>query len=326
MLFTKLAATLSLASLAAAELQYFGVNEAGMEFGETKLPGLYGKDFIDPDVKTIPYWRDQGLNIFRYSFKWERAQPEAGGPLNETYIGYMDKFIETATSAENGHIKVLLDPHNYARYYGKVIGVDESIGTLVGFWVQLALRYKDNEHVFFDLMNEPHTMDAQIWWTAAQASIDAIRAVGAKNLVLVPGISWTGAHSWISSTNAQYAANFRDDGNNFAFDMHQYLDSDYSGTSEICSKTPAQALTSTTDWLREHNMKAFLGEFAASTDASCEGAIEAAGRYLNDNNDVWLGAAWWAAGPWWGNYMYSAEPVKGTQTQPQMYIWQAFFP
>ncbi|KIO16911.1 glycoside hydrolase family 5 protein [Tulasnella calospora MUT 4182] len=25
----------------------------------------------------------------------------------------------------------------------------------------------------------------------------------------------------------------------------------------------------------------------------------------------WIGAAWWAAGPWWGDYFQSIEPPSG---------------
>jgi endoglucanase len=25
---------------------------------------------------------------------------------------------------------------------------------------------------------------------------------------------------------------------------------------------------------------------------------------------VWMGWAWWAAGPWWGEYMFSLEPTN----------------
>jgi endoglucanase len=39
--------------------------------------------------------------------------------------------------------------------------------------------------------------------------------------------------------------------------------------------------------------------------------------YVEANSDVWSGWTWWAAGPWWGSYMYSIEPNGGTD-QPQM--------
>ena len=33
-------------------------------------------------------------------------------------------------------------------------------------------------------------------------------------------------------------------------------------------------------------------------------------NYVEANSDVWLGWTWWAAGPWWGNYMFTLEPTN----------------
>ena len=41
--------------------------------------------------------------------------------------------------------------------------------------------------------------------------------------------------------------------------------------------------------------------------------------YIEANRDVWLGWAWWAAGPWWGEYYYSLQPKDG-QDKPQMKV------
>ncbi|HIB99683.1 TPA: glycoside hydrolase family 5 protein, partial [Candidatus Poribacteria bacterium] len=40
---------------------------------------------------------------------------------------------------------------------------------------------------------------------------------------------------------------------------------------------------------------------------------------IDDNTDVWLGWTYWAAGPWWGDYMFSIEPKIG-EDRPQMVI------
>jgi len=32
---------------------------------------------------------------------------------------------------------------------------------------------------------------------------------------------------------------------------------------------------------------------------------------------VWIGFTWWAAGPWWGEYMFTLEPKQGVD-RPQM--------
>lgn len=37
----------------ANKLQFFGVNESGPEFGESVLPGAYGKEYIWPTLSTI---------------------------------------------------------------------------------------------------------------------------------------------------------------------------------------------------------------------------------------------------------------------------------
>lgn len=41
--------------------------------------------------------------------------------------------------------------------------------------------------------------------------------------------------------------------------------------------------------------------------------------------DVWQGALWWAAGPWWGDYMYGLEPTNGVAYNAYMPILQSAF-
>jgi endoglucanase len=33
--------------------------------------------------------------------------------------------------------------------------------------------------------------------------------------------------------------------------------------------------------------------------------------YMQANADVWAGWTWWAAGPWWGGYIFTIEPSNG---------------
>ena len=75
--------------------------------------------------------------------------------------------------------------------------------------------------------------------------------------------------------------------------MHQYLDSDGSGTSPTCvsSTIGAERLQNATAWLQQNNLKGFLGEIGAGSNAACITAIQ--------------GALWWAAGPWWGDVSVS---------------------
>jgi endoglucanase len=115
----------------------------------------------------------------------------------------MDNFVNAAASA-GGY--VVLEPHNFQRYFPDPNNFQSSSQGLVGsavpasayadFWGKVADHYKDNSRVIFNLMNEPNSMPTAQLVTSQNAAIAAIRNVGAKNLILVPGNQWTGAHSW----------------------------------------------------------------------------------------------------------------------------------
>jgi endoglucanase len=60
-----------------------------------------------------------------------------------------------------------------------------------------------------------------------------------------------------------------------------------------------------------------LGEVAGADNPTCQAAIDQMLAYLSANRDVWVGWTWWAAGPWWGSYMFSLEP-QGGQDAAQM--------
>ena len=53
--------------------------------------------------------------------------------------------------------------------------------------------------------------------------------------------------------------------------MHQYLDSDGSGTSPTCvsSTIGAERLQNATAWLQQNNLKGFLGEIGAGNNDAC---------------------------------------------------------
>ena len=129
-------------------------------------------------------------------------------------------------------VTVVLDPHNYARYNGTVIGPGGAVthAHFADFWSRLALHYAGAPQVVFALMNEPHGLPTEQWLDSANAAIAAIRAAGATQLVLVPGNGWTGAHSWHSdwygTPNAQVMGNVVDPLGHYAFELHQYFDQD----------------------------------------------------------------------------------------------------
>lgn len=296
-----------------------GVNLAGAEFGSS-LPGTYGKDYTYPTQPEVDYFVKKGMNVFRLPFRWERLQQSEKGALESVELGRIDSFVSYATG--KGAF-VVLDPHNYARYYDKVVGDGVGADALADLWGKLAAHFKANPKVIFGLMNEPHDMTTELWRDDANAAIQAIRAAGATNLILVPGNGWTGAHSWGQSyygtPNAQVMKGVVDPGNNYAFEVHQYMDSDSSGTSATCvSETVGvDRLKGFTAWLQQNGRRGFLGELGAASNPTCLTALDNMLSHLDANRAQWIGWTWWAAGPWWGSYMFSIEPQGGADA-PQM--------
>jgi endoglucanase len=260
------------------------------------------------------------MNIIRLPFLWERLQQSLGGDLNAAELARMDVVVAEATAKK---VYIILDPHNYARYNGNLIGSSAvSQDNYVDLWKKLSMHYKSNGYVFFALMNEPNGIDINTWLSAANAAIAGIRAQGAANLILVPGISWTGAHSWLTSGNSTTMVNVKDSGNNFAFEVHQYFDSDSSGNSDTCSTTTGSTrLSDFTSWLKTNNFKGFLGEFAGGNNTDCKAAVTDALTYMRSNSSVWIGWTWWAAGPWWGTYKFTLEPTNNFTTDAAQMSW-----
>jgi endoglucanase len=306
-----------------------GVNLAGLEFASGKLPGRLDTDFVAPTVEELDYYRAAGARAVRIPFLWERAQPELGGPLDEAYVGLLDTLV---TASREREMRLVLDPHQYGRrrHEGRPVIIGEGAVTgahFAAFWGQLARRYRDADHVIFGLQNEPHDQDTIVLIGVLNGAIAAIRRAGARQLILVPGNAWSGAHSWVSSGNTALLA-VRDPAGNMAFDVHQFLDADSSGTSRTCAENAGNRLGPFMAWAREHRRRGFLSEFGAADHASCPGELEHLLITMANNRDVWIGWTYWAGGPWWDDdYPLSIEPasLRNPEHRPQMRILQRYF-
>ncbi|HSI42269.1 MAG TPA: glycoside hydrolase family 5 protein [Xanthobacteraceae bacterium] len=320
------------ATAEAATAFYRGVNVSGAEFG--KPPGRVNHDYVYPNDANIDYYRERGFNLLRIPFLWERVQHDPMGPLDlhGDGSGDMDQLDALVTRITSRRMVCVLDVHNYG--YRQVNGVKTRIGSdalpaeaFNDLWVKLADRYKGNALVWFGLMNEPYDFPAAQWAALAQGCTYAIRARGARNLILVPGTKWSGAHSWNSSGNAEAFDGFKDLANNFAFEAHQYLDGDSSGTKGTCTPGAGSTrLLSFTAWLKaKPGRRGFLGEFGVGDpnllgQEQCAIELPAMLEVISKNKSVWLGWAAWGGGRWWwGGYPLRLEPRdKGGQDTAYM--------
>lgn len=286
-----------------------GVNLSGGEFG--RVPGLINKNYIYPRADEVDYFYGQGFRLFRVPFRWERLQPGLDSALSPGDIAALRKLVDHILARD---AIVVLDLHNYAAR--SVDGQSLRMGApglaapqLADVWVQLLAGLPRDERLWIGLMNEPNGIAAPEWWEIAQESVKLLRARGIRNRILVPGTSWTGAHSWIRSGNAAQAAKFVDPINNYAFEVHQYLDSDSAGIKPDCSLGAAGRLDAVIAWAQQRRVKLFLGEMAAGETPKC--AIEYFAMLKSaEDSGVFIGWAAWGGGAWWGaGYPFRLTPL-----------------
>lgn len=304
-----------------------GVNIAGAEFGES-VPGIAGQHYFYPDAATIDYFASKGMNTIRLPVLWERLQHQLGENVDEAEMQRLDAVVNHATAKK---LQIIIDIHNYAKYYNVSIGTRSVSRDALGhLWAQIAARYKDNDYVIFNLMNEPVGLPTETWLEAANIAIAQIRKSGASNLILVPGNGWSSARDWASTKygtpNSKIMQNVADPKNNYVYDVHQYFDHDFTGTHADCQSVDigVQSLDEFTRWARQHKKQGFLGEFGAGANPLCTRTLENVLKFLADNRDVWTGWAYWAAGAYWNrDYYTNIQPLDG-RDRPQMAVLEKF--
>ncbi|TJZ59929.1 hypothetical protein FAZ15_13645 [Sphingobacterium olei] len=304
----------------------YGVNLAGAEFAHQKTPGVFNRDYTYPTIAELDYFKSRGLTLFRLPFLWERIQHEVNGPLDEEELLRMTAFVD---AARERNLWVILDMHNYGRRF--VNGTREIIGSpnlsvahFEDAWAKIAEQFKEKENIWaYGLMNEPHGMlDSVPWFTIAQQAIYRIRKIDSQTPIMVGGDSWSSAQRW-----QQASGNLKDlvdPSTNLIFEAHLYFDKDASGTykgtydtEETTSETGMMRAKPFVEWLKENNLRGFLGEYGVPDDdprwlVTLDKMLE----YLKANG---VNGTYWAAGPWWNKYKLAIEPRNGMD-RPQLSV------
>lgn len=123
-------------------------------------------------------------------------------------------------------------------------------------------------------MNEPHDLPSlSMWADTVQAAVTAIRMAGATmQTILLPGTEFTHASSFIengSAGNLSRVTNPDNSTTNLVFEVHQYLDSDGSGTARECVTDHVQdGFMPLAKFLVANKRKAILAEIGGGNTTS----------------------------------------------------------
>jgi len=283
----------------------------------------------------MAYFHARGLTVMRVDFLWERLQRAPFAPLHEPDVERLRRVLDAAQAA--GQV-VLLDMHNYGRYYGRPLTTSDG-PLLADGWRRLALAFRDHPAVWgYELMNEPHDLPGhgETWSSLAQAATDAIRIVDQRAWVLVPGYGWQSALGWPENNGS---LDVRDPAGRLLYAAHQYFDSDFDsvyGSYEAEGAYPQRAadlIAPFQAWLATRGARGFFTEYGVPADDPrwlrvLDGFLTALER-----DPRLAGGTYWAAGPWWGQhvrygelrqetYPLSVEPSGGVD-RPQLAVLAA---
>jgi len=240
------------------------------------------QNFTLPGHNDVDYLSDRGFSTIRLYVCWQRLQPTLNSALDASYVAQIQAFLNYAASK---NMTVVIDIHNSGRYStnlancsGNAIGdpIDSAqvpISAFVDLWTRLATALAGTPGLHaYGLMNEPHDMpSASSWPNAAQAAINAIRAVDATTTIYVAGDAWDAAQNW-ATNNPTFPLS--DTSNNLVYEAHVYFDDTGTTYSKTFNQQGATVnvgvnrVTSFVQWLQAHNAKGYVGEFGIPADTS----------------------------------------------------------
>lgn len=145
---------------------------------------------INPDVFTRQDFlnaRDLGCDVVRLPIHFEKICVEEDGYKIPKKI--FDILDNVASWADEAGLYVIFDFHN-ATHAGSFTPVDvEKI--LNPVWTQIAARYQNRyPKLIFEIMNEPHDIEIQIWNEIIYRVFNLIRSIDKTHYIIVGGADW----------------------------------------------------------------------------------------------------------------------------------------
>ncbi|MBZ9642196.1 cellulase family glycosylhydrolase [Streptomyces sp. PSKA30] len=219
-----------------ATRRLLGVNRSGGEFACVQGYGIWDGPVDDAAIKAIADWNANTVRIPLNEECWlgtSNIEPEYAG------AHYIDAVKDLVTGVKAHGMTPMLELHwSWGQYTGNSAGCSDihascqkpmpNMEYTPSFWSSVAGTFKDDPTVVFDLFNEPYpdraTSTAEQAWTCwrdggscpgigyrvagMQDLIDAIRATGAKNLILAGGLAYSNDLSqWLTYKPSDPAGN-----------------------------------------------------------------------------------------------------------------------
>lgn len=278
---------------AQADSFLLGMTLGGGEINENQLPGQLNEHYQYPTEEEVDYYYQKGFRLITIPFRWERVQKNLGGDLDFGEIGEIRKMV---TWASNRNMQVILSMYNSGRY--RKYGVDYIVGSysvnrqdFADCWNRIANAFAGYSNIYgYNLMSEPHDMQAFDWQTTAQWAISSIRLADRRSRIIISGNNYAAAESWPDYSDALKYLN--DPQDKLVYSAHCYFDNDFTGKylfsydqSQAWDSTGIQRAMPFVKWLKQNNKRGMIGQFGVpDTDARWLQIMDKFLQYLKSEN------------------------------------------
>lgn len=163
------------------------------------------------DIKKMHEW---GANVVRLDLNQNYWFQSESVTLKGSYKQIINAIVYYATQ---NHMAVILDLHWTENGHQNPMANKDSIR----FWKEVASDYKAFGTVIFELFNEPYGVDKSVWlngdnqYAGYQELYNAVRSIGATNLVIVNGLDYGYDLSFVNDS-------FKVNGQDIVYGSHPY--------------------------------------------------------------------------------------------------------
>ncbi len=185
-----------------APLRVAGVNRSGSEYACVQGWGLFDGPVDDTAITAVADWGTNAIRVPLNESCWlglDGVRPEYAGAAYRTAI------TDLVDRAARHGLATILDLHWAAPGAQPATGqqIAPDADHAPAFWSSVASAFKDQPSVMFELFNEPRDISWACWrdgcttpdgWSAtgAQQLVDAVRASGARQPIILDGLNWGG--------------------------------------------------------------------------------------------------------------------------------------
>ena len=306
-----------------------GMTLGGGEINENQLPGNLNEHYQYPSEEELDYYYQKGFRLITIPFRWERVQKTLGGDLDYGEIGEIRKVVSWAAKRD---MQVILSMYNGGRY--RKYGVDYIVGSysvsrqdFADCWNKIANAFSGYPNIYgYNLMSEPHDMQAFDWQTSAQWAISSIRMADRRSRIIVSGNNYAAAESWADYSDQ--LKNLNDPQDKLVFNAHCYFDNDFTGKylfsydqNQARDSTGIQRAMPFVQWLKQNNKKGIIGQFGVpDTDARWLTIMDKFLQYLKAEN---VTAQYSSSGKRLSGNPVSTYPLASIE-RPQIKALQSF--